>query len=201
MSMAMSTPKSNGPRQLSASDWVKAAIEAIVEGGVTKVAVEPLAAKLGTTKGSFYHHFENRDALIVAALEDWERSETDAVIQRLELIPDPGERLRAVMAAALGDRAGAVRDAALVASANHPLVKPVVERVTNRRLSYMTDLCGQLGLPSARARRRVLLLYSSYIGLFDYIRAGLGDLAEAELRAYTEELLAALVPAKVGKGS
>jgi AcrR family transcriptional regulator len=195
MLVGMSTRQDDRSRQLSASDWVRVATEAIVAGGVAAVAVEPLAATLGATKGSFYHHFENRDALIVAALEQWERSETEAVIQRMELIADPSERLRAIVAAALADRKGAIRDAAFVAAATHPLVNPVVKRVTDRRLSYMTDLCSELGLSRARARRRVLLLYSAYLGLFDYIRVGLGaDLSQAELRAYTEELLAALVP-------
>src|SRR5438128_4572142 len=132
----MSTGLSRGmkvpSRPLSAADWIEAAMAAIVEGGVAAVAIEPLAIRLGATKGSFYHHFSNRDALIVAALEDWERSQTEAVIERLDLISDPGERLRAVLAAAFADRAGGVRDAALMAAATHPLVKPIVERVTAR---------------------------------------------------------------------
>jgi AcrR family transcriptional regulator len=169
-------------------------MEAIVEGGVAAVAVEPLAARLGATKGSFYHHFENRDALITAALEEWERSQTEAVIERLNLLPDPGERLRAVMASALADRAGGVRDAALLGSATHPLIKPVVDRVTARRLAYFTEMYLQLGLPGAAARRRALLLYSSYLGLFDCLRVGVDDLDDAELRAYAEDLLATLVP-------
>src|SRR5436309_7774734 len=107
-------------RNLSTADWIGAAMEAIVAGGASAVAIEPLAARLGATKGSFYHHFENRDALIAAALEEWERSQTEAVIERLGLLPDPGERLRAVMASALADRAGGVRDAALLGSATHP---------------------------------------------------------------------------------
>lgn len=194
--MATSIPKNDRSRQLSASDWVAAAMKAIVEGGVGAVAVEPLAARLGTTKGSFYRRFENRDALITAALEEWERLETEAVIGRLELISDPAERLRAVVASALGDRAGGVRDAALLGSAGHPLVGPVVARVTHRRLSYIAEVCTELGLPPAEARRRALLLYTSYLGLFDYLRVGLGgDLDQAELRAYTNELLSALVPA------
>jgi AcrR family transcriptional regulator len=176
-------------------DWVRAAMAAIVEGGVASVAVEPLAAKLGTTKGSFYHHFANRDALIVAALEDWERHQTEAVIARMGLIPDPAERLRAIVAAAIADRDGSERDAALVASATHPLVKPVVARVTERRLNYMTQVCVETGLPPEQARRRVLLIYASYLGLFDYLRVGLGEALDAnELRAYTQELLDALVP-------
>jgi AcrR family transcriptional regulator len=128
--MAMSSAKPGSSRPMSSIDWVRAAMAAIIEGGVASVAVEPLAAKLGTTKGSFYHHFANRDALIVAALEDWERHQTEAVIARMGLIPDPAERLRAIVAAALADRDGAERDAALVASATHPLVKPVVAQVT-----------------------------------------------------------------------
>jgi AcrR family transcriptional regulator len=194
--MALSTPDRKPARPLSASDWVRVAMDAIVEGGVAAVAIEPLAARLGTTKGSFYHHFANRDALILAALEGWEWQETEALLPRFELIPDPAERLRAILAAAFADRTGAIRDAALVASANHPLVKPVVARVTERRLSYMTQVLVEAGMPAAKARRRILLLYSSYLGLFDYLRVGLDDeLDDAEFRSYTRELLAALVPA------
>jgi AcrR family transcriptional regulator len=196
MGMTLSTPKQEPSRPLSASDWIDAAMAAIVEDGVAAVAVEPLAARLGATKGSFYHHFASRDALIVAALEDWERQQTEDVIARMELIPEPAERLRAIMASALADRAGATRDAALAASATHPLVKPVVARVTERRLNYMTQVCTETGLAPDQARRRVLLLYSSYLGLFNHIRVGLGEgVDDAELRAYTRELLDTLVPA------
>jgi AcrR family transcriptional regulator len=170
-------------------------MDAIVEGGVASVAVEPLAVRLGATKGSFYHHFSNRDALIVAALEDWERVQTEAVIERLDLIPDPGERLRAVLATAFADREGGVRDAALLASAIHPLVKPIVERVTERRLRYFAERYVELGLPKAQARRRALMLYLSYIGLFDCLRLGLADLSEADLWAHAQEVLTTLVPA------
>jgi AcrR family transcriptional regulator len=201
MAVARSTESSPSSRPLSAADWVQAAMAAIVEGGVAAVAVEPLALRLGATKGSFYHHFANRDALIAAALDDWERSQTEAVIERLELIADPGARLRAVTAAALADRAGGMRDAALVASAGHPQVGPVVKRVTARRLGYLTEMYVALGFSTPAAGRRALLLYTSYLGLFGYLRAGLGDEdGEAERRAYADELLTALVPTSPARG-
>jgi len=190
----MSSGLRNGSRVLSTSAWITAALEAMVEGGVAGVAIEPLAARLGATKGSFYHHFPNRDALIVAALEDWERSKTEAVIERLELIADLAERLRAVLAAAFADRSGGVRDAALIAAATHPLVRPVVKRVTDRRVKYFTDMYARLGFSAPRARRRAVMLYQSYIGVFDRIRLGLAELSDAEVRAYAQEVLTTLVP-------
>jgi len=168
-------------------------MDVIVRDGIAAVAVEPLAVTLGTTKGSFYHHFASRDALIVATLEEWARAQTDAVIARLDLIPDPAERLRAVIADAFADRVGGLRDAALLAAATHPLARPIVKRVTDRRLMYFTDRYVQLGMVRARAKRRALMLYLSYIGFFDAVRAGLTDPTDAELRAHAHEVLSTLV--------
>jgi hypothetical protein len=99
------------------------------------------------------------------------------------------------MAAALADQAGGVRDAALLGAATHPLVKPVVARVTRRRLGYISDAYSELGFSRAEARRRALLFYTSYLGLFDCLRVGVErPFSETELRAYTEAVLGALVP-------
>jgi AcrR family transcriptional regulator len=193
----MEEKMSNGARttsRLSGEDWIGAAMEAIVQGGVGAVAIEPLAVRLAATKGSFYHHFPNRDRLIVAALEEWERSQTDAVIERLDLITDPAERLRAVLAAAFADRPGGMRDAALLASATHPLVKPIVQRVTERRLRYFTDRYVELGYSRPHARSRAIMLYLSYIGLFDMLRLGVVEMSDAELTGHAREVLNTLVP-------
>src|SRR5690606_33252117 len=82
--------------RLSAEDWAQAALELIAEQGVAAVAVEPLARRLGVTKGSFYWHFPSREALLVAALERWEQVEQEEVFGQLEAIPDPGQRLRSL---------------------------------------------------------------------------------------------------------
>src|SRR5215831_599523 len=81
-------------KRLSADDWAGAALAALAEGGLAAVAVEPLAARLGATKGSFYWHFANRSALQEAAVLRWEERHTEAVIARLAGLADPAERLR-----------------------------------------------------------------------------------------------------------
>ncbi|GAA3074122.1 TetR/AcrR family transcriptional regulator [Pseudonocardia yunnanensis] len=154
-------------KRLTAADWTTAALDALTEGGVAAVAVEPIAARLGTTKGSFYWHFSNRDALLEAALLRWERVNTEEIIALLDADPDPHSRLRHLMTLALGhpdDRPGDHVMLALQASANHPLVAPVLARVTRRRLDYITELFTASGLPHDQARRRSLLAYTAFLG-------------------------------------
>src|SRR5271170_185016 len=84
---------------LAPGDWARAALAAIARGGIAAVAVESVAADLGATKGSFYWHFKNRDALIQAALDLWEQTRTESVIEDLQHEPDPAERLRKLLEA------------------------------------------------------------------------------------------------------
>ena len=64
------------------NDWLRAARRALLHRGPEGVRVEPLAAILGVTKGSFYWHFTNRRELLEALLREWEeetRLLTDAL--------------------------------------------------------------------------------------------------------------------------
>jgi AcrR family transcriptional regulator len=154
-------------KRLTAHDWTAAALAALARGGIAAVAVEPIAASLGTTKGSFYWHFGGRDALLEAALLEWERTDTDDVITLVESEPDLLRRLRKLLAAALGtgiERPGGRVELALQASADHPLVAPVLARVTARRLDYLTELFSALEFPPDEARQRSLLAYTAYLG-------------------------------------
>jgi AcrR family transcriptional regulator len=54
-------------KRLTRQDWIDAALEALETGGVPAVAVEPLASRLGVTKGSFYWHFKDRNELLATA--------------------------------------------------------------------------------------------------------------------------------------
>ena len=50
--------------RLSSADWEGAALDSLAEHGLAGLAVEPLARQLGVTKGSFYWHFADREALL-----------------------------------------------------------------------------------------------------------------------------------------
>ncbi|MFJ9419016.1 TetR/AcrR family transcriptional regulator [Streptomyces sp. NPDC101227] len=158
-------PHGTGPRQrLTARDWADAALAAMGEGGLAAVAVEPLAARLGTTKGSFYWHFANRDALIEAALRRWEEVATEAVISETEAEPDPERRLRGLLLRVTDASAAASLEMSLLATATDPRVAAALARVTDRRIGYVAALFAELGFTEAEARRRALLAYSAHLG-------------------------------------
>ena len=75
---------------MSERHWVEAALAAIADGGLAAVSVERLARSLDATKGSFYWHFENRDALVSAALAAWEEGETVEIAAMLAAVPGAG---------------------------------------------------------------------------------------------------------------
>lgn len=151
-------------QNLTADAWAEAALEAMATGGMDAVAVEPLARALGVTKGSFYWHFENRDALIRAALEVWERHETLDVVSGLDDVPDPQERIFKVFRRANSSyRAGRLY-LALAAASDNPIVGERVRRVSQMRLEYLHGCYRELGLSENDARLWSTFAYATFIG-------------------------------------
>src|SRR5215475_2978536 len=163
--MFMTKHKAVPRKRLTPDDWADAALAAIAEGGLAAVAIEPLAARLSTTKGSFYWHFANRDALVQAALARWEEQTTTSVIRDVIADPNgPAHQLRTlivrVIEAAERDPIGP----ALLATADHPAVAPALHRVTHARVGVIAGLFERLGFGADQARSRALFAYSAYLG-------------------------------------
>lgn len=182
-------------RKLQPDDWAQAALDAIAEGGVGAVAVEALAPKVGASKGSFYWHFSDRGALIQAAVELWERTRTESVIADIAEVTDARERLRRLFTTAFTNPRGGRIETALSACADDPRVSPVLQRVTERRLSYVTGIYEELGFDAESARRRAVITYSVYLGFFSLREASSRwtPQGEKELDAFMDELLEILI--------
>lgn len=188
--------REGGRKRLTAQDWADAALSAMGEGGLAAVAVEPLAARLGTTKGSFYWHFANREALIEAALDRWEDKSTEAIIAGLASEPDPAMRLRRLFSEASERAAHDPLEVSLPASAGHPRVAAVLRRVTERRVGYLAQLFVELGFPPDEAGRRALLAYTGYLGHTQLTHAVPETLPAGEAgRRYLDSVLDTLMTA------
>ncbi|ATD68348.1 MULTISPECIES: TetR/AcrR family transcriptional regulator [Luteimonas] len=182
--------------RLSADDWAQAALDLIAETGVQAVAVEPLARRLGVTKGSFYWHFPSRDALLQAALERWENVEQEALFGALEKVPDARERLRALFNMVAREYKSHVIYSALLKAQDHATVQPVIERVSKRRLDYLTASFRQAGLGREDAQHRARLTYAAYVGFLQLnLQLHQARMQQDEFDAYVEHLAQTLVPA------
>jgi AcrR family transcriptional regulator len=80
--MEMRSPNKNKPK-LDAAAWLDAGLDALYEKGIEAVKVEPLAKRLGVTKGSFYWHFKDRRALLDGLVDRWVSVQSQA-IKRIE---------------------------------------------------------------------------------------------------------------------
>lgn len=181
--------------RLSAVDWEQAALDLIAKQGVGAVAVEALARQLGVTKGSFYWHFPNREALLKAALERWEKQDTDQVLGQVASISDPRARLCELFRRTGREAKSHAIYSALLRAVDQPTVQPVMARVSQRRLDFLTLAYRQVGMTRTVAARRARLTYAAYVGFLQLtLQLGLPRLEPAELEAYVEHVIDTLIP-------
>jgi AcrR family transcriptional regulator len=185
------------PRKtLTRDDWTTAGLAALVEGGPDAVAIEPVAARLGTTKGSGYWHFADRADLLRAVLGAWVEQHTVAVQERVEAAGgSPRERLRHLLGIVSTAAEQSPADLLLVASAD-PDVKAAVVEATQLRVAYVERLIREDGVPGPEARSRAVLAYAGYLGHASLTSAvpGLVPREPADRRRMQESLLAMALP-------
>ena len=180
---------------LCAADWEQGALKMIAELGLSSVAVEPLARRMGITKGSFYWHFANRDTLLEQALQRWEEHDSRNLATSLDTITDPRARLISFFRRASRERLTHEVYSALCAAADHPHVEPVLERVAKRRMAHLAHAFAELGFPEREAEHRARLTYSAYLGFLQLQRQKQApNLSSQDFEAYVEHVIATLIP-------
>ena len=145
------------------SAWVAAGLRLLAERGETAVGVEPLARRLGVTKGSFYHHFADRPALLGALLEAWS-SRADALLERVDGAGGgPGARLWVLMETVIREGAASPEPAIRLWARGDDTARAVLARVDRARLDWLEALFAELGR-DADAPTRARLAYMALIG-------------------------------------
>jgi AcrR family transcriptional regulator len=151
--------------RLDAQAWTIAALEMLAEEGIDGVRIEMLAKRLNVTKGSFYWHFKDRDALLNAMLDHWRRTSTLSLIDWLDsAIETPRHRLSALL-----ERPIQLRDTSYVADVDLSIrlwgrrdenARVALAEVDELRMRYITQLIARCGAPEGEARARAILAYS-----------------------------------------
>jgi len=181
------------PTRTPRNRWIEEGLSALAAGGPDAVRIESLAQALGVSKGGFYWHFKDRQALLEEMLDAWERTGTDEVIEAVEAEgegEDARSRLRRLFA--LGAASGellkielAIRDWARRDKA----VAKRLKRVDNRRMNYMRSLFGTICEDDDDVEARCLVAFSLFIGS-PFITADHGGRSRADVLELVLERLA-----------
>ncbi|WP_228044114.1 TetR/AcrR family transcriptional regulator [Streptomyces ferrugineus] len=113
-------------------DIVGASLQALSEGGLAELTLRKIAQRMGGSITLITHYFANREVLLNAVLE-YVLADVDAILEELEQIADPRERLRVALGWFLPDTEEALRqERARVALLTHQGAEPVIRRHLQR---------------------------------------------------------------------
>lgn len=145
--------------------WIEAGLQALAAGGPGAVRVEVLAQALGVTKGGFYGHFTDRNALLGEMLDTWERKATDEAIERVERKGgDVRTKLRRAGVLTFSAELLPIDLAIREWSRHDGAVAERLRRVDNRRMSYLRELFGEIARDEDEVEARSMLAFSLMIG-------------------------------------
>lgn len=179
-------------------DWLNLGAQLLANEGPPALTLERLTAAAQRTRGSFYHHFKDREDFVRAMVDRWRKRVIDAEAARYLADPRP-EAWRKLMREApdvLDYRFE--RELRRLAAAEPP-VREALENVDRTRIDGATHVFNALNPGRADNEARAILLYSALVGaqwLFDG-----QDPRDSEIRAVTYRLFGLDDPEPAPAGS
>jgi AcrR family transcriptional regulator len=145
------------------SAYLESALDVLAGAGSEGLTISELCARLGVTKGSFYHHFSGMPEFVTALLEFWEDQRSRRLIAESAAVPDPEARFELLSDIAVGLPHEA--EAALRAwGRSNTEVRAVVERVDEARERHLAESLVLFGLPPEKAELRARIAVAILVG-------------------------------------
>lgn len=155
---------------LTREDWISGAWDMLGENGMDGVRVEPLARRLGVTKGSFYWHFKDRGELLEALLGRWFSIWDEQMSADIELADDPADRIWALLESVIGRVTRGQTVALRMLSHSDPDLARRIEERDNQRLAFLMAQLQAIGFVREEARVRGQVYQAIMTG--EYLRSG-----------------------------
>jgi AcrR family transcriptional regulator len=151
-------------KKLNKVAWFEQGFNILKTFGAADLTIENLTNKLNKTKGSFYHHFKNRDDYFEKLLGFWEKKQTFDIdeIRKQEksfeginstLLKLSKKNMDPDIEVAI--RAWALRD---------PLARSFQERIDNQRLGFLRAMFSLMTDDPEQVEMISLIRYCFYIG-------------------------------------
>ncbi|WP_289140449.1 TetR/AcrR family transcriptional regulator [uncultured Brevibacillus sp.] len=146
--------------QYMREDWVRTALTKLTEAGIESVRVEALAREMNISKGSFYHHFQDRQDLLDSMISYWEEHTTERIIHP----PDSTSQTLEQLLGELFSREQKLEAAMYAWAKQNAALRHRLIDIEKRRIEYVTALYQKNGVPKAEAKARAELAYLMYVG-------------------------------------
>lgn len=159
--------------QLKREDWLERGLMLLAQEGADALTIDSLCQRFGVTKGSFYHHFKNRQAFLEALLEFWEEKYTNQFIAYSQAGATPLEQLARLQQLVV-ENFGTAEKTIRAWAQTDALARSFQERVDQRRIQYLVELQLRLGQKPELAQSMAHLQYATLIGssqIFPPLRA------------------------------
>ena len=158
----MNDPSKPKPR-LSRTSWLEVALKLLQDDGINAVTVDALATKLGITRGSFYHHFKNRNDLSKEMLDYWKQKWTVEIRDDTASLNLDGYQSLLALQNLIHHRKGADYDTAVRAWAVHDeQAREIVAEADKIRLDFIRSQFKKIGFKGLdlENRSRLYLYYA-----------------------------------------
>jgi AcrR family transcriptional regulator len=154
---------------LEQRDWLVAGLELLRVRGIGGVEVGPLCRRVGVTKGSFYYHFENRDAFLELLIEHWLETcaPTPDSVEEFDRVVGLENRVRAVLDFIRENDLGRYDLAMRTWATEDEKARQAVESMDKLRLSATARLFEADGWAREAALQRAQTMYYFIAGRYE----------------------------------
>ena len=146
------------------TQWLEFALQQLVNHGPQQLTIAKLCTAKGVTKGSFYHHFKNRQLFIEALMEHWYQEMTLNFIAQANLEDGPIERLTKLdqviashdLEAEMHIRAWALKE---------PTIAEHLAKIDRQRQAYLQKCYVDMQVPAELATDIATIAYAQFLGM------------------------------------
>jgi AcrR family transcriptional regulator len=124
-------------------DWLVLGAKLLAEEGPAALTIERLTAAAKRTRGSFYHHFADRDAFVRAMLERWREQVIEIAGKRYAEDPSPKAWRKLLREGPFEIDFRFEREVRRLA-ASEPIVRDVLKQVDQARIEGLAWLIEQM---------------------------------------------------------
>ncbi len=144
-------------------DWLEIGFRLLASEGPAALTLERLTQEAGRTRGSFYHHFKDREDFVREMMLEWRERSTEQAARRMAEISDVAT-LRRVLLDWPTSLDHALEKAFRRMAVVEPLVRVMLAEMDQRRIEGFAAIIASTRPEIADPKSFALLAYSVIVG-------------------------------------